>query len=481
MDKLEQYRALKELKQLKREKLLREARGNFFSYAQLIIPEVYKDDRLYLKELCSEFENFMESDEDVLLLNMPPRHAKSLTAGRFVEWSFGKDQSLRVMTGSYSEDMATDFSKSVRDTISEQKVDDKIVYSDIFPRVKIKQGTSAAKKWALRGKQWSYLATSPGGSATGKGTDLLIVDDIIKGIEDATNEITLEKQWRWFTQQMISRVERGGKIIIIMTRWHSNDLAGRVIKEMPDMGYKLRIVTKKALLDEETKEMLCDGILSYDEYQKKKAAMGPEIASANYQQEPIDIKGRLYQDLQTYDVPREYIKVWSYTDTADRGKDYLAKIVFGETRDGQAEVIDVLYTKEEMSISERASAVMIARNKVNEAIFEGNNGGVGYKRAVERICREELKHRGTVFKDFHQSANKESRILSNSSWVEQNIFFPSDWKTRWPEFYTAITTYQREGKNKHDDAPDALTGVAEVINKKIKSVAKMTKRPSRIR
>lgn len=470
MDKLEQYRALKELKKLKREKLLRKARDDFFSYSQLIIPEVYKDDRLYLKELCDEFKDFMESDEDVLLLNLPPRHAKSLTAGRFVEWILGNNQNLRVMTGSYNEDMATDFSKSVRDTISEQKVDDKIVYSDVFPKVTIKQGTSAAKKWALRGKPWSYLATSPGGSATGKGTDLLIVDDIIKGIEDATNELTLEKHWRWFTQQMISRVERGGKIIIIMTRWHSKDLAGRIIDEMPEMGYKLRIITKKALINEETKEMLCDGILSYEEYQKKKAAMGPAIASANYQQEPIDVKGRLYQKFLTYSQRKDYIKIWNYTDTADKGKDYLCSVVFGETEDHQVHVLDVLYTKAPMEETEKSHANQIIINQVNHVRIEGNNGGVGFKRSSERQTREKGYY-GAYFEDFHQSANKESRILSNSTWVENNVFYPDDWHVKWPEFYEAMATYQREGKNAHDDAPDTITGVAETIIEGVSATA----------
>ena len=130
MDKmLAQYRKLKELKKLEREKLLRNARNDFFSYCQLIVPDVYKSDRQYLKDLCHEFEEFKQSDEDILLLNVPPRHGKSLTAGRFVEWGLGNNPKLRFATGSYNEDMATDFSKEVRDTIIEERVlDDQIVF-----------------------------------------------------------------------------------------------------------------------------------------------------------------------------------------------------------------------------------------------------------------------------------------------------------------------------------------------------------------
>lgn len=465
MDKVQKYRYLKELKQLKREKLLRKARDDFFSYCQTMVPDFYKSGRAYLKRLCCEFADFMQSDEDIMLLNVPPRHGKSLTAGRFVEWELGRNPKMRVATGSYNEDMATDFSKEVRDTIAEERVvDDQVVYTDIFPRAKLKHGSTAAKRWALQGAKLSYLATSPGGSATGKGFDLLIIDDVIKGIQDATNELTLQKQWDWFVKQMLSRVEKGGKIVVIMTRWHSKDLAGRIMSEMPGMGYKLRQVIMKALINEETQEMLCSDVLSFDDYKKKRAAMGPEIAAANYQQEPIDQKGKLYQKFQTYDkLPDNIIKIWNYTDTADTGKDYLSSPVWAETSDHKAYLIDVLYTQEPMEQTENAHANMIMRNKVNHVRVEGNNGGRGFKRNSERRAKE-LGYHAAYWEDFHQSANKQSRILSNSAWVENNVYYPEDWAIRWPEFYEAMTTYQRAGKNAHDDAPDSITGIADTMN-----------------
>lgn len=464
MDKLQKYRYLKELKQLKREKLLRKARDDFFSYCQLIVPDFYKSDRQYLLKLCNEFEEFIQSDDDIMLLNVPPRHGKSLTAGRFVEWELGRNPKMRVATGSYNEDMATDFSKEVRDTIAEERVlDDQIVYTDIFPKAKLKHGSAAAKRWALQGSKLSYLATSPGGSATGKGFDLLIIDDVIKGIMEAMNENELQKHWDWFTKQMLSRVEKGGKIVVIMTRWHSKDLAGRIIDEMPAMGYKLRTVIMKALLDDETQEMLCSDVLSFDDFVKKRAAMGTAIANANYQQEPIDQKGRLYQKFLTYDtLPDNIIKIWNYTDTADKGSDYFASPVFAETADHDAYILDVMYTKEPMETTEIAHANMIIRNRVNNVRIEGNNGGRGFRRNSERITKER-GYRGAVFEDFHQSDNKLSRILANSAWVENHVYYPDDWATRWPDFYEAMVSYQREGKNAHDDAPDAVTGIAETI------------------
>lgn len=384
------------------------------------------------------------------------------------------------MTGSYNETLSTVFSKNVRNSIQQIKADNsKIVYSDIFD-AKIKFGDGAMNLWSLEGGYNNYLATSPTGTATGFGADIIIIDDLIKSADEANNANVLEKHWEWFTNTMLSRLETGGKIIINMTRWHSNDLAGKALTELPKSGYKLKHVSMKAY-DKETDTMLCDSVLSKEEYKRKVKAMGADIASANYQQEPIDLKGRLYQTLSTYSNKSEYIKIWNYTDTADKGADYLCSICFGETKEHQAEVLDIVYTKDDMSKTEPATANLMIRNQVNEAVIEGNNGGVGFKRAVERICRDEKNHRSTIFKDFHQSANKESRILSNATWIEQNVFFPDDWKMRFPEFHKAITTYQREGKNKHDDAPDALTGVSELINKKIKQKATISKRPGWLR
>lgn len=464
MDKVKKYRALKELKELQREKLLRNARDDFFSYCQLMVPDVYKTDRQYLIDLCHEFEDFQQSDEDILLINVPPRHGKSLTAGRFVEWGLGNNPKLRFATGSYNEDMATDFSKEVRDTIVEERVtDDQIVYTDVFPKAKMKHGSAAAKRWALQGQKLSYLATSPNGSATGKGFDWLIIDDVIKGIQDATNEIQLQKQWDWFTKQMLSRVEKFGKIVVIMTRWHSKDLAGRIIEEMPKMGYKLRIFMRKAY-DEIKKKMLCPGILSYEDYKKRVAAIGPSIANANYQQEPIDQEGRLYKNFKTYDNRSEYKKIWSYTDTADTGKDFLCSIVWGETSDGYQDVLDVIYTQKSMEYTEPAVANQFINFKVNQAEIESNNGGRGFARNVEKQIKGKTP---TSIRPFHQSNNKNSRIYSNSHWIEQYVRFPSDWAIRWPEYYESMTTYQAQGKNAFDDAQDATTGIAETMSRHI--------------
>ena len=454
------------------------ARREFFYFCNLLAPDFYKEGREYLKTLCDELQDFYFSKDDVLVINMPPRHGKSRTAGLFTQWVLGKNQQEKIMTGSYNETLSTVFSKNVRNGIQEEKADaDKIVYSDIFPGVRIKQGDAAMNLWSLEGGYNNYLATSPTGTATGFGCTLMIIDDLIKNAQEAYNSDVLQKHWEWFTNTMLSRLEEGGKIIIMMTRWATNDLAGRALEHFKEEKKKVRHISMKALQDDGT--MLCEEILSKESYQMKIRAMGEDIASANYQQEPIDIKGRLYSNFKTYtEIPMEngrslFTAIRNYTDTADQGDDYLCSICYG-VYNKEAYVLDVLYTKEPMEITEPATAKMLYENDINIADIESNNGGRGFARQVERILREKYNSNKTKINWFHQSQNKKARILSNATWVMEHVYFPVNWKDRWPEFYKDMTTYQREGKNKHDDGPDAVTGIAEKINedRRIKTISK---------
>lgn len=438
------------------------AKRDFFEYCHLKAPEFYQYDREYLVEMAKDLQEFLDSDDDVLVINEPPRHGKSRTAGNFVEWVLGINPKLKIMLGSYNETLSTRFSKSVRNTIQEIKTtQDKAVYSDVFPNSKIKYGDAAMNLWSLEGMDTSYLATSPTGTATGFGADIILIDDLIKSALEANNANVLEGHWEWFTNTMLSRLETGGKIIIIMTRWHSNDLAGKALAELPKIGYKVKHISMKALQD--NGRMLCEEVLSRIEYDRKTKAMGEDIAAANYQQEPIDIKGKLYSNLKEYDLNNipNFKRISSYTDTADQGSDYLASYIYGETFDDEAYILDTIYTKEGMEVTESLLAQKLYEHEVNLAHIESNNGGRGYARSVERILKEKYKSNKTKISWFHQSKNKQARIISNATWVMDHVYFPKGWRNKWPELYKALTTYQKEGKNTNDDAPDAITGIGD--------------------
>lgn len=443
------------------------ARRDLFTFCNLRAPDFYKSDRAYLVRLCRELEDFYKTPEEmVMIVALPPRHGKSRTAGLFTQWVYGQDQSSQIMTGSYNVTLSTTFSKTVRNGISEAKAQqDKIVYSDIFPEVKIQRGDAAMNLWSLEGQHASYLATSPDGTATGFGASLMVIDDLIKAAEEAFNDDKLAAQFSWFTDTMLSRLEKGGKIIIIMTRWASGDLAGRVKEMFLSQGLPVREVVMKALQDDGT--MLCDDVLDHADYLMKTRAMSPEIASANYQQIPVDVKGRLYVGFKTYEVlPADErgrslcTGIYNYTDTADEGSDWLCSIDYAEYN-GEAYVLNIVYTQEGMEATEPAVAQMLDEDKVNVADVESNNGGRGFARNVQSLLKQKHKNRRCVVKWFHQSENKKARILSNATWVMEHIYFPVNWRDRWPEYHKAMNSYQRSGKNAHDDAPDATTGVAE--------------------
>lgn len=370
------------------------------------------------------------------------------------------------MTGSYNETLSSTFAKQVRDMIATEQTQGVTVYRDIFPDTKIKYGEASMNKWALEGSQVAnYLATSPTGTATGFGADLIVIDDLIKNSEEAYNSNVLEKHIDWFTNTMLSRTEKGFKLIIIMTRWASNDLAGFILSNYDDVVH----INYKAINDDGTP--LDEGTLSLEDFEFKTKNMTKEIVYANYQQEPIDIKGRLYSSIKTYNqLPIDsnnnllFTAYKNYTDTADTGDDYLCSICYG-VYNKEAYILDVLYTKEPMEITEPATAKILIDNNIKEADIESNNGGRGFARAVDKYLLEKYNSNRCKVRWFHQTQNKRARILSNATWVMEHIYFPVNWADRWPEFYKAITTYQKEGKNKHDDAPDVLTGIAEKCNK----------------
>lgn len=439
------------------------ARRSFWEYCKFTSPDFYREDRLFLKDLADRLQWFVEeAKEQIFVVNMPPRHGKSRTATNFVKWLFGKyGKDIKVMTGSYNETLSSTFAKQVRDSIAEKRTLGVTVYNDIFPKTRIKYGEAAVQKWALEGSQQAnYLATSPTGTATGFGCNIMIIDDVIKNAEEAYNANTLQRLIRWFTDTMLSRTENGFKLIIIMTRWSSEDLAGFVLDNYPGVVH----INYKAVQDDGS--MLCPEILSREDYELKTMNMNRDIVAANYQQEPIDVKGRLYTKIKTYtDVPKDesgndlFRYRLNYTDTADEGSDFLCSICYGMYEDAYY-ILDVLYTKDAMEITEPETAQMLTRHGIDCAIIESNNGGRGFARNVERECTA-LGNKHTNIKWFHQSKNKVARILSNSTSVMNNVYFPVNWEDRWPEFAMAIRKYQREGKNEHDDAPDALTGVYE--------------------
>lgn len=436
------------------------ARRFFYDYNRLMYPKVYTDDRLYLKDVCDRLQAFMEQNEKrFMVINMPPRHVKSFTAKNFTEWLFGRNPSLKVMTGSYNETLSTTFARQVRNTIEERSTGGRRVYGDLFPDTKVKYGEASASIWSLDGfNEKSYLATSPGGTATGFGANVILVDDIIKNSEEAYNEAVLDKHWEWFVNTMMQRTEGDDwKVIVIMTRWATNDLAGHILSAYEDVEH----INYRAVQADGS--MLAPSILTKHDFDLKTQEMNADIVEANYNQEPIDIKGRLYGEFPTYAaLPDGVHKRHNYTDTADTGTDFLCSVDYIEV-DGDVFVTDVVFTDEAMETTEPLVASMLDADEVNEAVIESNNGGRGFARNIERLLKETHENKRCVVRWVQQTSNKEARILASSSWVNKHVFMPENWKQKHREFHKQLSSYQKKGKNKHDDAPDVLAAIYDRV------------------
>ena len=435
------------------------AHVNLWEFCRLMHPNFFKEDRLYLKDMADKIQDFVQnSPKHFLIINAPPRHGKSLTASDTASWLFGRNPSCRIMTASYNERLAGIFSRSVRNLIQTEKIGDKIIYSDIFPDTKVKYGEASAQMWTIEGQsQVSYLATSPGGTATGFGCDFLICDDLVRSAEEAYNENALEDTWNWFTNTMLSRLEGKRKAIIIMTRWGERDLAGRILDAFPD---EVELIAYRAKKEDGT--MLCAEILSKEDYEFLEREMNVDIVEANYNQKPIDITGRLFSEFKTWETRPDGIIIHNYTDTADTGSDFLCSINYFEYN-GEAYITDLVFTDEPMEITESKVAELLSSGNVVKAVVESNNGGRGFARNVETLLKEKLNTNKTIITSQTQTKNKESRILASSSWVQNHVYMPLNWRTKYPEFYKQVMSYQRKGKNAHDDSVDVLAAIYESI------------------
>lgn len=496
---------------LMREKRIRDARRSLWEYCKIESPDFYNDINWHLQLLCWVLQALYEKrltkssffvaankiapawyvsqidwdgmrDDYVftrLMINVPPRTGKSRTLVNFCKWAFGQSLKNKIITGSYNDEMAQDFSRYTRDGIQQGKTyPHEIAYSDIFPETGIKKGDASYGKWALEGSFFSYKGAGVGGSVTGKGCNISIVDDPVKDAEEAFNDNRLDVIWRWYSGTFKSRREKGSIEIVNMTRWAEKDICGRILKGKRASEW---FVLKMKAKDPATGEMLCPALLDAEMLAELQDTVDESIFDANYNQEPVDKKGRLYKEFKTYeDIPRNehgrplFERIISYTDTADTGDDYLASIV-GGVYQGYVYVLDILYTKAPMEETEPATAAMFVENGVKLARIESNNGGRGFARNVERELWETHGTRGVTIRWFHQTKNKQARIFSNSNSVQRLLLFPTDWQYRWPEYAKAMYGYKAEGKNLNDDAPDATTGLVEMLERDTRTKAKAVK------
>lgn len=424
--------------------------------------------------ICEALDKVYCGDIKRLIVNIAPRYGKTeLISKKFVEYGFAHNPRCKWIHLSYSDDLVLDNSREIKETMESE------FFRTLFPDSVPVSGS--AKMWKTKAGGGFY-AVSAAGQVTGFGagqveSDLseqdlpedyfstgssfagaIIIDDPLKP-EDALSDVQRERVNQRFDSTIRSRVNsRNTPIIVVMQRLHEKDLCGHLIQAEPDEWSVLTLPCIE--YDEDgTEHPLWEFKHTLEELHKL-ASVNPYIFETQYMQNPKPLEGLMYQEFRTYEtLPTGAYRIKNYTDSADTGADFLCSICYAEFQHA-IYVLDVLYTNKPMEYTEPETARMLTRNAVQQATIESNNGGRGFARNVERNCRE-LGNLKTRVVTFTQTANKQVRIFSHSAEVNNIVFFPKGWEHKWREFYQAVTGYRKEGRNAHDDAPDALTGLIE--------------------
>lgn len=455
---------------------LHEAKPSFIDFSGEVYPflEFTPFHRTYYKVL----EAFAEGRIRKLIVSMPPQHGKSVGATTLLPaYMLGLDPDMRIAIASYSGTLASKFNRRVQRIIESRE------YEALFPYTTIKRGTKPAgyirtsDEVEIIGRKGELISVGREGSLTGNRVDCFILDDLYKDAMEAQSPVVRDNCWDWYTSVVRTRMHNTSRELIVFTRWHEDDLIGTLMRTEPcrmlrswddiaEVGpAEWLYLNFEALKASEPTPLdpRAEGEALWPEQQSSelllsKRRLDPVRFEAMYQGHPSSREGLLYGDnFREYEsLPRDIVARASYTDTADMGDDYLCSVAYAIDTDGVIYVTDVVYSRESMEHTERLVATMFKANDTRRAYVESNNGGRGFARSLQRQAP-------TVRVEwFHQSGNKEARILSNSATVLHTIRFPRGWNMHWPEFYAHLTTYRRLFRaNRHDDAADVLTGIVE--------------------
>ena len=414
-----------------------------------------------------------------LMITMPPQHGKSEGATRRLPaFVLGQDPDKRIAIVSYNAIKARKFNREL------QRIMDDDHYYELFPQTLLagqasyqEQGRRSrnyarnSDECEIVGCQGSFKTIGVGGSLTGEPVDMLIMDDLYKDASSAWSPVIRQNVADWYDTVASTRLHNDSQQLLVFTRWHMEDLAGRLLEqegvydpiENPQ-GWLL--VSFPAIQNRPPSEQdpRVEGEPLWPERHSLEKLLeikgrSPTVFESLYQQNPQPSQGLMYEEFTCYtDLPSRSYSV-AYIDAADSGADYLCALFYKEAEDGNY-ITDVLYTKDPMEVTETTLTYMLQQHQVERCHIESNNGGNLFVSNLQQRSWD-TGNRLTRFNPFHQNQNKTARIFAASASVQKLVKMPLDWKKRFPKFARDLTGYLRVGTNAHDDAPDALTGSIE--------------------
>jgi predicted phage terminase large subunit-like protein len=285
------------------------------------------------RELCAA----MDTPDSRVILEAPRRHGKSeLSTKRFPAFYVGNHPKKQIICCSYGLDLAAGFGRDVRNIISSPE------YQNIFPGVRISADSAAAGRWHTE-QGGIYVAAGVGGPVAGRGSDLLLVDDPFKNRLEAESAVTRESVWDWFRSAAYPTLMPGGSIVVTSSRWHEDDLIGRLIEQQPD---RWKVIKLPAIRDGQALDPARYPLPVLEEI---RATIGEREWNAQYQQQPTPDEGAFFRRewIQWYRNRAELLQsplaVYVASDFAltDDGGDYTVHLVVGVNPGGHWFVLDV--------------------------------------------------------------------------------------------------------------------------------------------
>ena len=467
------------LKKLIREREIYNAGRSLIDFTALTFPKF--DKTHFHTTYYTILDMFAAGEIKRLMISVPPQHGKSLgSTKQLPAYILGRKPDTKIAIASYNTTFARKFNREI------QRIIDDANYAEVFPDTKLNQAMGPissnyirnADEFEIVKHDGGLKAVGRGGPLTGNPVDVMIMDDLYKDYSEGNSPVIRDTVKDWYLTVVKTRLHNDSQELIVFTRWHEDDLIGIIEKSelvieaktwddiltaSPDAWIKINFEAIKTGDPTELDPRERGEPLYPKRHNLKKLladrATDPVKFDALYQGDPISKQGLLYgMNWKTYSkLPENVIVRKNYTDTADRGNDYLCSIDYDLTSTGMIYVHDIVYTQEPMEVTEPLLAHNLLKNNVSYSDIESNSGGRGFSRKIYELTSGKVH-----INAFTQTQNKEARIITNAATVTQKVVFPEDWHIRWPEFYSHLIRFKRNfSANKNDDAPDVLTGIVE--------------------
>ena len=288
------------------------ARSGFVQYFKRMNPSFPMSGVHY--QIAELIEWVLETPGARGMINMPPRHAKSeLGSKRAPSYAIGKNPDWGIIHVSHTQELADQFSRSVRNDVRDDRYPFRGIELGPVESVSLSKDHANIQRWSIQGRRGQYVAAGIGGPITGYGADLMIIDDPVKTRADAESQNYRDKQWEWWRGTARTRLQPGGRVLLIMTRWHKDDLAGRLQASNPG---RWRVLNLPAI--SEDGKALWPEHIPLEELLEIRQDVGEREFESQYQQRPTISEGGIINPDHFFEfdtVPEDATRYVMFADT----------------------------------------------------------------------------------------------------------------------------------------------------------------------